>query len=145
MTDVALRHEPDGGEIESVAGQVVVNDGLETAVYLSLFGGNEQDSGIEGDDPKQWWGNLSEPEAARRYRSETQHLLRSLPATSSNLRRVEDAAGRDLAWMVGTIAKSAEATATIPALNTVQIDIAIVIDDRRFEFRFTESWGARQQ
>lgn len=137
--DVRLYQINDDGEIDMVAGQFVMSDGLETAVYLSLFGGNDEDSGLEADDLRQWWGNLEEPDLTRRYRSETQFLLESLPLVPANLRRVEDAAGRDLAWMVGGVASSVEVTASVPALNTIRVAIALVVDDAEYDFAFTRS------
>lgn len=137
-----LFHTADGGEIEIVGGLITMSDGLETAVYLSLFGGNERDSGIEGDAPLQWWGNLTEAEAARQYRSETQHLVRSLPAIPANLRRIEDAVMRDLAWMDGEIARGIEALASIPARNRVQIDLNVeVAGGTKHTFQFAIEWG----
>jgi hypothetical protein len=70
-----------------------MSGGLETSAYLSLFGGNEDDAGLS-DKTMQWWGNVG-AEQAKQYRSETQNLLKSLPLTSSNLLRVEAAAGRE--------------------------------------------------
>lgn len=142
ICDVRLFHVSDGGEIEIAGGLVTMADGLETAVYLSLFGGNERDSGIEGDAPLQWWGNLTEAEAARQYRSETQHLVRSLPAIPANLRRIEDAVMRDLAWMDGEIARGIEALASIPARNRVQIDLNVeVAGGTKHTFQFALEWG----
>ena len=85
--DVSLRQTDDGGEITVVNGVVEMSGGLETAVYLSLFGGNEDDDG-RADNPQTWWGNLAENEPERQYRSETQHLLQALPATTGTLIRV---------------------------------------------------------
>jgi phage gp46-like protein len=127
MTDVLLRETADGGEITVEAGLVLMSDGLETAAYLSLFGGNEDDAGDPASERLQWWGNFSESEPNRAYRSETQHLIRALPAVPSNLRRIEQAAGRDLAWMLAAgIAKSITAAASIPALNRVHLEVTIV-------------------
>lgn len=139
MTDVLLRHTENGGDVQFVAGQAVMDDGLFNAVYLSLFGGNDDDSGLEADDRKQWWGNFDEPELTRRNRSETQFLLNSLPLVPANLRRVEDAAARDLEWMTESIADSVVVTASIPALNTINLNVDIVIDDKEYNFAFTES------
>ena len=139
MSDVRHYQTDNGGEIDMVAGQFVMDDGLEAAVYLSLFGGNDDDSGLEADDPKQWWANLAEPDLARRYRSETQFLVQSLPLVPANLLRIQDAAGRDLAWMIDTIASSVEVSASIPAVNKVKIDVSIVVDDARYDFAFTRS------
>jgi len=138
MTDVRFYNTEDGGAIDYVAGQAVMSDGLEAAVYLSLFGGNEDDSGIQGDDSKQWWANVSEPDLSKRYRSETQFLLRSLPLTPSNLGRIEDAANRDLAWMLEGLADSVTAQASIPNVNRLGLAISIEIDDDTFRFLFQQ-------
>lgn len=139
MTDVLLRHTENGGDVQFVAGQAVMDDGLFNAVYLSLFGGNDEDSGLEADDRKQWWANMEEPDLTRHYRSETQFLLQSLPLVPANLRAVEDAATRDLAWMLDAIASSVEVDASVPALNTIELAIAIVVDDAQYDFAFTRS------
>jgi phage gp46-like protein len=139
MPDVKLFHRADGGEIEIRAGQPVMSDGLETAVYLSLFGGNERDSGGEDTQHLEWWGNKSERDPARRYRSETQHLIRSLPLVPRNLRRIEDAVHRDLAWLIPNTASRIVCAVSIPALDTVRIRIDIEIKGQVLTFEFTES------
>ena len=141
--DVRLYHLPDGGEIELLNGQFVMDDGLETAAYLSLFGGNERDSGLAVDDPQQWWGNIDEIVVDRRYRSETQNFLRSNPASTSNLNRLEDVVGRDLDWFTDEVADSVEVVATIPALNRVDLHITIVIGGKRVGMIFSENWRMR--
>lgn len=128
MSDPILRQTNDGGEITVENGLVLMSDGYETAAYLSLFGGNQDDAGDDASARRQWWGNLDETEAASRYRSETQYLLSSgLPAVPSNLRRFEQAAGRDLAWFVATgNARSVAVSTSIPALNRVRFEITII-------------------
>lgn len=145
ISDVHLRHTDDGGEIDFVGGQAVLSDGLESAVYLSLWGGNERDSGKTSDTALQWWGNLGESDPAYQYRSETQYLLRSLPATPANLRRVEDAAMHDLAWLTGMkIASACSVSVSMPAVNSVQIDITLEIAPNQTpKFQFRRPWGAR--
>jgi phage gp46-like protein len=139
--DVRLYQTNDGGEIDFVAGQAQMSDGLETAVYLSLFGGNERDSGQDGDEPLQWWGNLGEADQSKHYRSETQHLLRSLPATTANLRRIEDAIARDLAWMTdSSLASSVSAEVSVPALNRIDLLVRVEIDGEELKFPFTQAW-----
>lgn len=143
MTDVALIHTPDGAEITSTNGVVEMSDGLENFFYYCIFGGNEQDSGLD-NDPNEWWGNKDEPVAARKMRSETQYLLRSLPAVTANLNRLRDAALRDCqpAKDIG-LAESIDALVTIPALNAIKIEIAATINDKTFRYAFTEAWRAR--
>lgn len=145
-SDVRLFHTKDGGEIEIVRGLVTMADGLETAVYLSLFGGNERDRGLAADDRLQWWGNLDEPDESRKCRSETQALLRSLPATAANLRRIDDAVTRDLDWLKSEIASSVETTVTMPAANAIAVDVAILVKSgTKYQFQFGTSWGAQQR
>lgn len=141
FADVLMFHTADGGEIEILNGVVTMSAGLETAAYLSLFGGNEQDSGLAGDDRKQWWGNLGETEQDRQYRSRTQNLLRSIPAIPANLLRIEDAANADLAWLLEDVADSIEVTATMPGFNRVSIAATIVVGNQRYAFLFGAPWS----
>jgi len=142
MSDVRLFNTSDGGEVEFVAGQPAMDEGLETAVYLSLFGGNEEDSGLPVDDKKQWWGNLEEPDASKRYRSEVQNLIAALPAITGNLKRIEDAALRDVAWLVESgVAESATCSAGIPAINWIQMRLELVINGRVFPVEFSKPWS----
>lgn len=128
MTDVLLRHSSDGGEITAEAGLVAMSDGLETAAYLSLFGGNEDDGGDDGSASEQWWGNIGEVERARTYRSETQFLMRSIPAVPRNLRRFEQAAARDLDWMTTSrVAKSVAVAASIPGVDRVRLAVNVTL------------------
>lgn len=147
MTEVRLFHTSDGGEVEFADSAATTTDllldaGLETAAYLSLFGGNERDPGGKGDSEYQWWGNRGEP-VERQQRSETQHIVRSLPAISSNLRRVEDAAKRDLQWFLDeSIASEVDALASLVGKDKVSLDIRIVISDKEYAFAFKERWGS---
>lgn len=142
--DVQLYQMPDGGEISCVNGQVRMSaDGLENQVYLSLFGGNEQDTGSDGDKPKQWWGNVVEQDPARIFRSETQALLRALAAIPANLARIEDSAARDLEWLVTSeVATSVDVRVTMPGFNQITIGIVIVIENEQFRLAFSSPWKA---
>ena len=134
--DVLLCQTVDDGEINVENGLVELSGGLQTAAYLSLFGGNEDDDGL-ADNAKTWWGNVPETENSRKYVSETQNLLEALPITSGNLLRVEDAAKRDLAWFIDEgVATSVSVTASILGLNMIQLDINIDQED----FKFVENW-----
>jgi phage gp46-like protein len=136
---IKLRHTNDGGEIGFVDGAVVQCSGLEPAAYLSLFGGNEDDTGGR-DTSKQWWGNLIGGDT---YRSETQSLLRAMPATSGNLRELERAVVRDLTWLVlSKAADSVEASASIPAPNAVLVEVSIVAEGKQTKYTYSENWAA---
>lgn len=135
MGDTLLFNESDGGNIESIGGVITQTSGFETSVYLSLFGGNEGDVN--------YWGNIDEPDTNNHYTSETGNILRSIPATTGNLIKVEDAAKSDIKWMLSMkIASSIIVSASMPALNTVNIKITIIADGKEYEFNFTENWRA---
>jgi phage gp46-like protein len=134
MSDVFHFQTADGGELVCANGQIELTDDLSVAAYLSLFGGNEDDSGQEADDAKQWWGNLSEKEPANRYRSETQHLLLTLPTTPANLQRFEEAAAADLSWITESIATDLAVVATMPAPKRVDLLVSVVIDGKTTTF-----------
>lgn len=140
--DVKLYQTPDGGEIDVRDGLVDMSGGLETAAYLSLFGGNEGDDGRD-ENPHNWWGNLDEIDPARRYRSETQNILQALALSTGNLRRVEDAARRDLAWFTASnVASSVSVAASIPGLNRIKLTVDIEAYGEESRFEFVENWKA---
>lgn len=140
--DVLLQQIDDGGEITVSGGLVEMSGGLETSAYLSLFGGNELDDG-RADNSQTYWGNLSENIESRKYISETGHLLLSLESTVANLRRLEDAARRDLAWLLTEkVASSITVVAFMPGLNRVGLEITIIADGEESTFRFVENWKA---
>jgi len=136
--DILLYQTNDDGEINVTNGFIEMSGGLQTAAYLSLFGGNEDDDGL-ADNPKTWWGNTTETEKSRKYISETQYLLTSLPITSANLLRVEDAAKRDLAWFKDEgVATEITVSASILGLNMVELEVNI----DQTQFKFVENWRA---
>ena len=138
--DVLLCQTPDNGEVEIIDGIVTMDGGLDTAAYLSLFGGNYDDnSGF--DTTLQWWGNIGESDQSRGYRSETQFLLHSIPATSFNLLRIEDAVKNDLNWLLTEkIATELQVSVSIPNLNKVNITVNINAIGSPKEISFYENW-----
>ncbi len=118
--DVLLSQTLDDGEISVVGGVVEMTDDLQTAILLSMFGGNEDDDGQNAT--ANWWGNIAETEPSKTYRSETQFLTNFLPANSVNRIRVEDAAVRDLQWMLDDgVAIAVEVTVVLPGNNLYRI------------------------
>lgn len=144
-SDVRLFHTKDGGDVELVGGALAMTDGLDTAVYLSLFGGNERDRALAADDRLQWWGNLDERDGDKLLRSETQALLRAIDATPANLRRIEDAVARDLEWLKREIASALAVSVSIPRLRAIAIDVTVTLKSgTRYQFQFDASWGAQR-
>ncbi len=127
-------------EIED--GLVTLTPGLDTSAYLSLFGGNWKDDGSQ-NNRQTWWGNLDEAEPSKRYRSETQYLLGTIPATSRTLPRVEDAATRDLHLLLDeAVASSLTVSASLIGLNRVKIEVIIRAEGDESQFNYTENWRA---
>lgn len=138
--DVRLFQTNDNGNISVDAGIVAMDGGLETAAYLSLFGGNHLDD-LSQNTPFSWWGNIGETDTAFQYRSLFQWAKTQYPLTSGNLVRFEDAAKRDLQWFLDKqIASEVNVSATIPGLNTLALDVEILAYGQRNQFRFTENW-----
>lgn len=137
--DVYLFDTPDGGDLMQ---DLEIRDGLETSVYLSLFGGNVKDDGSQ-DNPFGWWGNVGETVDAKKYVSETAYLLINEPPTPKNLRRIEDAAVRDLTWMISEgVTETIRVQASMPALNTVKLRVfAEGIDPLEFRSSWTDKIG----
>jgi len=139
--DVKLYQSTENGEIHVEDGIVEMTSNFDTMAYLTLYGGNVEDSG--GDDKsQQWWGNFSEPDEDKHYRSEYQNLINGIPATSGNLRLVEAAAQRDLekAFVRTKIADTVTVTATIPKVNAITLTIEIEAQGNRSQFEFTDNW-----
>ena len=144
MTDVLLFQTVDDGDINIVGGITELTGGFDTSFYLSLFGGNFEDDGTQ-DNRKGWWGNLLENEPEGKYVSRTQNLLRGLPASPANLRRIEEAVLRDLQWYLDTgIADDIEAVATIPEFGKIKISGSVTVQGEKLQFDFIENWKAAQ-
>lgn len=123
--DVLLFNTADGGEINFVNGQPEMTAGFETAIFLSLFGGNFEDDGLAGNK-KTFWGNLAENNISRKYISRFQNLMRGIPLTSGNLRRLEQAALADLEWFkTEKMAGEILVTGSVPARNRLKMIIDV--------------------
>lgn len=134
--DVLLFQTPDDGEMAIAGGEVEMGGGLRTAVYVSLFGGNEDDSGAD-KGPYSWWGNI---DTELYIRSETQYLLDTLHVTANNLKRIEAAVARDCAWLISSgVAQEVAARAIIPEYNAIKI--TLTVDGIAYEY--THEWSAR--
>ncbi len=138
--DVILKQTSDGGEITVESGFVLMDGGITTMSYICMFGGNEQDDGRE-NNPGQWWGNRDEVSKSFQLRSETQHFLRSNPATTSKLLELEQAVLRDhQVFLDEGIATEVTASASLVALNTVQLTVGLFAYGEEQTINFTLNW-----
>jgi len=98
--DLLLRDTPDGGDIVIFDGLISSDRALDTAVYLSLFGGNQEDNG-KVKNRKTWWGNtLRGVSESQKLVSRFQAIIFGLPMTTKNIMSAEEAAKLDLQWMI---------------------------------------------
>jgi phage gp46-like protein len=143
MTDVRLFQTDNDGDIELDASGIITSQGLESAVYLSLFGGNEGDDGSDATASLQWWGNRLDPDNTdRQYRSQTQAvLLGGMPMTSSTLQGLRVALANDLAWLVPSIADAVEIEVSVTAPKRVRILVEVTASDKTYPFEFPQEWG----
>lgn len=137
--DVYIFDTSDGGDVTL---DLEIRDGLESSFYLSIFGGNSKDDGLE-KNPFTWWGNIGETIQSRIYQSETAYLLRTIPPTPKNLQRIRDAANRDLAWaLTEGICKTLDIQVSMPARNNVKI---VINADGISPLEFQSFWGERDE
>ena len=140
--DVLLFQSVDDGEIEVKNGIVTMSSGIETSVYLSLFGGNNDDD-LSDNTNLSWWGNILENENDKKYRSRTQYVINGLSLTSSNLLVLEEAVKTDLQWLIdGNIASNVSVSVTSTEINTVKINIVVKAEGLESQFNFVENWRA---
>ena len=140
--DILLNKSNNNGDICVENGAITLTGGFETAIFLSLFGGNENDAG-GSDRTNQYWANINEISDDVKYISQTQFLLNTIPLTSSNLLRIEDTIRQDLNWLISlNIASNIGITTSIKGFNKLQVTINIRADGNENEFTFTENWKA---
>lgn len=144
--DILLFQTADGGNITIQLGEdVQLTGGFETDFFMSLFGGNEDDD-VSVSTKKSWWANLMEEDPAFQFRSRTQNLLISLPLVSGNLRKIEDAAKRDLQSYIDIGAvDTVEVTVSITGPRRVKIIIDAVADGNNIQVVFLANWQAMEK
>jgi phage gp46-like protein len=142
--DVLLMETPDGGDFIMQDGLIMADNNYSTAIYLSIFGGNKDDSGVVKTN-KTWWGNtLSGVKKNEKLISRFQNIIRSMPLTVKNIKRAEDAAVLDLAWMVEEgLADKVEASGSTQGKNRFHLEINLIKSGKNiFEYSFNTIWGA---
>lgn len=97
--DVLLIETPDGGDIVLESGLVKPCKDFSTAVYLSLFGGNEDDAGTVKNRCTWWANTLKETPESEKMISRFQAVIAGLPLSVKNIRKAETAAVLDLEWL----------------------------------------------
>lgn len=144
MGDVLLISANDGGDIVVEDGLVKDCRNFDTAVYLSLFGGNKDD--LNARPKETWWGNLVPGTQRDEWmHSEFGAMVTGLPLTSGNLRKASDAASRDLDWIKSDAgADSVSSSLYAKSAERVRLTVEVIQDKQKagggsYEFQWQEA------
>ena len=140
--DLLITSTNDGGEIEIKDNLFTMTNSFETASYISLFGGNIKDNGTESTKNQSWWGNQLTNNKSEKIISRTMAIIKGLPATPSNLRKIEQAVLDDLNWFKDDgICDTIEIKSKIPKKNWLELEIKMLKDGNNIaNFKFIENW-----
>ncbi len=141
MIDIKLISTPDGGELDTSDGGIGLDRTAETAILLSLEGGNFDDTGDASTDRYQWWGNYTTQDPAEKLRSRTQAVLRGMPATVANLQELTNAVLLDLAWMTGGVVfDTIAAKSKIPGRGRALIELETTTNGQTVRYAIRAPW-----
>ncbi|MEI0477962.1 hypothetical protein R4K92_03760 [Brachyspira intermedia] len=127
--DVLLSMTNDGLDINIKNNLIECTSGFETAIYLSLFGGNEKDDSSNSNEKYTWWGNNIQ--SIDYYKSNTLSIITGKNANARNLQLLEKAILLDLNWIIEqNIADTIEVNCTIPNFNELEIQLKVLRDNK---------------
>lgn len=145
MTDIALlwSNSALGADFALQQGQLATDDGLRTAIIISLFSdGRARDDDVlpSGDDRRGWWGDAFLPPNDRI--GSRMWLLEREKLTTATLLRLRDYAREALAWLIEDgIAASVNVIVERQGMDRANIGVEIIRPDRTIT-RFDHVWPA---
>ena len=142
--DLLLFETIDGGDVFVENGLFVSDRQFNSAVYLSLYGGNKTDNG-KTNSRDQFWGNFLEGiTESEKLRSRFQFIITGLPMSVKNIREAEQAAVIDLQWFIDEgIADQIFTTGRATGKNRFNLKVEILKDmNTLFENEYSLLWGA---
>lgn len=133
--DLYLFPTEQGGNIKITDGEPVMDQGLETAVYISLL----------GDDGTGWFGN-EYLNNAQKITSQFAQFIQSNALTSASILTAEEKALQDLQWMLDEgISDDNNVTISIIDRNRVNVLVEIYADGNRISVNeFQLNWFAQK-
>lgn len=150
MADIALAFSDfRGGDIALAGQDLARDDGLESAVLVSLF--TDRRAGAEqirpGDDPtdlRGWWGDVNPPVDGDRTGS-LLWLLRREKQTRETLARARQYAEQAMAWMIeDRVARRVTVATEYGAPGVMHIEVVIERPDTtRLRYRYDYEWAAQ--
>jgi phage gp46-like protein len=142
--DLLLFETLDGGEIKIENDLFASDRSFNTAVYLSLFGGNKDDNGKVKNN-KTWWANtLPAITENEKLVSRFQAITAGYPMTTKTIREAEAAARLDLKWLVDEgIADKISASGSAAGRNKFNLYVYIEARGKSiYENTFSLFWRA---
>lgn len=144
MSDIQLRLTEHGIDFALDQGDLAVDNGLETAVLISLFSDRESDDSNAIDTHSGWWGDLTLDHHNDHIGSELWTLSRETLTPRTVIRAkaiVEDA----LQWLIDD-AVADKVTVIVAISPQKQLDIRIVVERQganALHLRFDANWQAQ--
>ena len=162
MTDIALALQApyfDSADLVLANGDLATDDGLETAVLISLLcrrRADADDAVPPGADRGGWWGDAYLPplaDGSADYIGSKLWLDRNLEATVANGNRILSHIREALAWMISDgVAASIDVTGTwqsatsfAPVIEIAQIGTGGAAASRQFNLLWNTALGALTQ
>lgn len=146
MSDIALVWDNDAGtaDVTVVANDLRRDDGLETALYLSLFTDRRAEDGEE-TDRRGWWGDGVPVVPDDRWGSRLWQLARakSEPATA---RRAEEYVREALTWLTeDRVTDRVEVTAELAAPGALVLSVTVYRPNQDVtRYRYDYVWASQE-
>lgn len=150
MADIALIFTDYGGGDLAMSGQDLLrDDGLESAVLVSLFTDRRASveqlrGGDDASDLRGWWGDFN-PAAEGDRTGSLLWLLRREKQTRETLARARQYAEQALAWMVeDRVARAVTVQTSYMAAGVLRIDVEITRPSGPpTQYRYDYEWAAQ--
>jgi len=150
MTDIALAFSDfKGGDLILAGQDLARDDGLESAVLVSLFTDRRANpeqirAGEDARDLRGWWGDYNPPVDGDQTGS-LMWLLRREKQTRETLARARQYAEQALAWMIeDRVASRVIVTTEYGSPGTMYIEVVIERpDSSKLRYRYDYEWAAQ--
>ncbi len=150
MSDLALSWQTDTADLRIERGDLALDEGLESAIAISLFTDRRADDGdvLPGAaaDRRGWWGDAAPAVEGDRIGSRLWLLARE-KQTEPTLRRAEQYAAEALQWLQDDrVAERVDVVASVPRQGLLGLLVTVHRPNADpVEYRFTQTWAAQDR
>lgn len=147
MSDIAITLKDNCFDLEIKDGDLLADNGLETAVAISIFTDrrvNDEELPILEQSKRGWWGDMIPDISLDRIGSRLWTVERE-KTTTEVLRRVEELCREALDWMIEDgVAKEINASSVYDSQKFMETTIEIVEPDDVESTRFQVIWKSQE-